>query len=101
MKEIIVKIHDKWRDYKEKCRHRLDELPSVAKLNIILLMMAFYLVVTVVVFIGIINERSNDAIKVRHIEPVELMDAPVKMNTTEDNDTVYSYQLESNTLVNK
>lgn len=74
------------RDGLDQKLKRLDELPSEAKFNIVLLMTAFYFVATIVSLTGIASERSRDRLKIRHIEPVEVIDAPIK--TPRPNDSI-------------
>ena len=101
MRKLIRQLKQKRDNFNLKLKSNLESLPSDAKMNIVLLMMAFYLIATVIVFIGIIRERSNDMFDIRHIETVPLIDTPVNIPQSDANDTAFYYQPENNNLVNK
>lgn len=91
MKKVIQQLNTKRNNFNEKLKHHLDGLPSDAKLNIILLMMAFYLIATILVLAGIIRERSNDALNIRHIDPAPIIDAPAIHKQPAGDDTIFHY----------
>lgn len=101
MKKTIRQLSEKRDRFNEKLKARMESLSPEAKLNIILLLMAAYLIITIIVLAGIVRERNNDTLRIRHIEPVPIIDAPLKIEPSDGNDTTYSYQPENKNLVNK
>ena len=101
MKKTIRQLSEKRDRFNEKLKARLESLSPEAKLNVILLLMAAYLIITIIVLAGIVRERNNDMLRIRHIESVPIIDAPLKIEPSDGNDTTYSYQPENKNLVNK
>lgn len=99
MKKTIRQLSEKRDRFNEKLKVRLESLSPKSKLNVILLLMAAYLIITIIVLAGIVRERNNDTLRIRHIEPVPIIDTPLKIH--DKNDSAYSFQPENKNLVNK
>lgn len=89
MKKLLKKITEKRDNFNEALRNRLDNLSPEAKVNIILRVMAFYLLATIFVVINAVKGNDN-ALRLQHIEAVKIIDSPLKKPAP--NDTTYNYQ---------
>ncbi len=101
MKKLIRRLSERRDYFNRKLKLKLESLPSEAKVNIVLMMMAVYLIVTFIVFIGIIRGRSSNALDIHHIESAPLIDAPVKIPQPGGDETAFCYPQKINHLVNR
>lgn len=85
MKESIQSITKIRNSFNKKLKQKLDNLSPTARLNTILIVLLFYGVMTLILFVNAIRSDSK-IIKIKHIEPVSIIDAPIK--NTQKNDTL-------------
>lgn len=83
MKESIHILAGKRDRFNEKLKQKLDNLSPTAKLNTILLILLFYGVMTLILFVNAIRSDSK-IVKIKHIEPVSIIDAPIKHSQKND-----------------
>ncbi|WP_286845139.1 TraL conjugative transposon family protein [Proteiniphilum sp. UBA5346] len=88
MKKLLYILHEKWDAFNLRLKSSLEALPSEARLNIVLILMALYLIVTIVFLARVIMERNEETWDMRHIKPVERIEVPDSIPLIEKNDTV-------------
>lgn len=88
MKKLLYTIRKKWDAFNQRLKSSLEALPAEARFNIVLILMAVYLIATIVFLARVIMERSEQALDIKYIEPVEMMDVPDSIPLIEKNDTV-------------
>lgn len=101
MKKQFRRLTEKYRNFNRRLKSWLEGLPPKAKMNTALVMMAFYLLIMAVVLIGTFRERNGDMPDIRHINPAPLIDTPLKIPESGENDTVFYYRPENNNTVTK
>lgn len=88
MKKLLYTLHKKWDAFNLRLKSSLEALPAEARFNIVLILMALYLIATIVFLARVIMDRNEEALDIKHIEPVERMGAPDSIPLIEKNDTV-------------
>jgi hypothetical protein len=83
MNNILIKIRQKRNRFNNKLKQKLGDLSPTAKLNGILLVMLFYAVMTLIMLVRAFD-KNDSAIIIKHIEPVPLIDAPIKLVPEKD-----------------